>query len=137
LAGNSRVTKETDRNGRVIEHFYDQLGRQTSEQWKTNTGVLQQTLNFAYDARGRLQSASDASATYSYTYDNWDRTLQSSRSGTPCLTHAWRSIDGRLWYPTRMSDYRRYFVAGGTFFFTVVTERRAHPSSRIYLLARS
>jgi putative transposase len=24
-----------------------------------------------------------------------------------------------------MSDYRRYFVAGGTFFFTVVTERRA------------
>jgi putative transposase len=30
-----------------------------------------------------------------------------------------------LWYPIRMSDYRRYFVAGGTFFFTVVTERRA------------
>ncbi len=24
-----------------------------------------------------------------------------------------------------MSDYRRYFVAGGTFFFTVVTQRRA------------
>jgi len=25
-----------------------------------------------------------------------------------------------------MSDYRRYFVAGGTYFFTVVTEGRAH-----------
>ena len=24
-----------------------------------------------------------------------------------------------------MSDYRRYFVPGGTYFFTVVTERRA------------
>jgi putative transposase len=26
---------------------------------------------------------------------------------------------------TPMSDYRRYFVAGGTYFFTVVTDRRA------------
>jgi putative transposase len=26
---------------------------------------------------------------------------------------------------SRMSDYRRYFVAGGTYFFTVVTDRRA------------
>ena len=25
-----------------------------------------------------------------------------------------------------MSDYRRYFLAGGTYFFTVVTQRRAH-----------
>jgi len=24
-----------------------------------------------------------------------------------------------------MSDYRRYFVAGGTYFFTLVTDRRA------------
>lgn len=25
-----------------------------------------------------------------------------------------------------MSDYRRYFIAGGTYFFTVVTDRREH-----------
>ena len=29
------------------------------------------------------------------------------------------------WHDTLMSDYRRYFVPGGTYFFTLVTERRA------------
>ena len=28
-------------------------------------------------------------------------------------------------YDTLMSDYRRYFVPGGTYFFTLVTERRS------------
>jgi len=42
------------------------------------------------------------------------------RSGTPVPdTRGW------AWYATAMSDYRRYFVAGGTYFFTLVTERRA------------
>jgi putative transposase len=29
-------------------------------------------------------------------------------------------------YDVHMSDYRRYFVPGGTYFFTLVTQRRAH-----------
>jgi putative transposase len=47
-------------------------------------------------------------------------------SGTECLTYGS--------YIYTMSDYRRYFVPGGTYFFTVVTEQRMrlfeHASAR-------
>jgi putative transposase len=61
------------------------------------------------------------------------------RSGTPYLTRLGRrreyvcgNVRYRSTWPTlrrirnaRMSDYRRYFVPGGTYFFTLVTEHRS------------
>jgi YD repeat-containing protein len=37
---NSQLKKTTDREGRVIEHFYDNLGRQSEERWKNGAATV-------------------------------------------------------------------------------------------------
>ncbi|MEM6472621.1 MAG: RHS repeat-associated core domain-containing protein, partial [Planctomycetota bacterium] len=71
----SRLTEMTDRRGLGTEFNYDDLDRLTSEVWKDGATTVR-TLTFAYDAIGNLTSASDPSASYSYTYDNLHRATQ-------------------------------------------------------------
>jgi YD repeat-containing protein len=58
---NSQLKKATDRNGRVIEHFYDNLGRQTEERWKNGSTTVR-SLTFGYNANGQMISADDDGA---------------------------------------------------------------------------
>jgi REP element-mobilizing transposase RayT len=74
------------------------------------------TFAFGYDAENRLTSAVGAGNTASYTYDaqpvGWVE-----RSDTH---HAVASP----WEPADMTFYRRNFIAGGSFFFTVNLAQR-------------
>ncbi|MEX2139421.1 MAG: RHS repeat-associated core domain-containing protein [Pirellulales bacterium] len=84
----SRLTKQTNRDLRYIEHFYDNLGRETSEVWRSSAGVLQQTLTFTYDNQGRLVDAKDLDSSanlrsgYNYTYDTLSQPLQTTATIT-------------------------------------------------------
>ena len=44
--------KRTDRNGRVIEYTFDNLGRETAELWKDGETTVR-TISFEYDAASR------------------------------------------------------------------------------------
>jgi YD repeat-containing protein len=55
---NSQLKKSTDRNGRVIEHLYDNLGRQTEERWKNGAATVR-SITFEYDANSNLKTADE------------------------------------------------------------------------------
>ena len=66
--GQNRLVSSVDRNERVREFGYDAGGHFTQERWLTN-GVVTHTIDYGYDAGGKLVSAGDASSQYLYTYD--------------------------------------------------------------------
>ena len=77
---NGNLTEKTDRNDRVTEFDYDDLGRLTAERWMNEeTGQTTiHTIAFDYDLAGQMKSAAeeDTSTTYSeygYTYDRTGR----------------------------------------------------------------
>jgi len=56
----SNLIKQIDRNERVIEYVYDNLNRETQENWRTTeSGSITRTMDFGYDFNNRLTSASD------------------------------------------------------------------------------
>jgi RHS repeat-associated protein len=73
------LTRRIDRRGLVREFQYDTLGRNTAEIWYDTAADAemdanrQNTLNFTYDALGRMLSAGDQFAGYDYTYDRLGR----------------------------------------------------------------
>jgi YD repeat-containing protein len=73
------LTRRVDRRGLVREFRYDTLGRNTAEIWYDTApdaemdANRQNTLNFTYDALGRMLSAGDQFAGYAYTYDRLGR----------------------------------------------------------------
>jgi len=73
------LTRRIDRRGLVREFQYDTLGRNTAEIWYDTAADAemdvdrQDTLNFTYDALGRMLSAGDQFAGYAYTYDRLGR----------------------------------------------------------------
>jgi RHS repeat-associated protein len=76
---NSQLKKATDRNGRVIEHFYDNLGRETEERWK-NRGATVRSIAFGYDANSNLTTADDDGTNardYDWFYDKLGRLTES------------------------------------------------------------
>jgi YD repeat-containing protein len=82
---NSQLKKSTDRNGRVIEHYYDNLGRQTEERWM-NGATPVRLLTFDYYADGQLKSADDDGAEgrdYDWVYDAMGRLTETE----------WRAAD--------------------------------------------
>jgi hypothetical protein len=52
----------TDRNGKVIEHIFDRLGRETEELWKDSLGDTKRTIAYGYNAAGQMISADDDGA---------------------------------------------------------------------------
>ena len=75
---NGHRTKRTDRNERVVEWFYDNLGRMTKEKWEQ--GATDRELTFGYDAAGRMTSADDSDTNgrdYDYVFDELGRLEES------------------------------------------------------------
>ncbi len=71
LVGN--LLEKTDRNGRVTRFDYDDLYRQTAERWLDSQQQTIHTISYEYDVAGRMLSADDANATYTYGFDMLDR----------------------------------------------------------------
>ncbi|MHB1038490.1 MAG: RHS repeat-associated core domain-containing protein, partial [Pirellulales bacterium] len=83
-AGN--LTKRTDRNGRVIEYVYDNLSRRTEENWKDGQNTIR-TIGYGYDLGGRMETAGDdLVGSYSYGYDNLDRSTSITQTMLSGLT---------------------------------------------------
>jgi YD repeat-containing protein len=69
-------TKSTDRNGKVIEHIFDNLGRETDELWKDSLGATVRTMTYGYNPDGSMKSASDDGSRgrdYEWFYDEMGR----------------------------------------------------------------
>jgi YD repeat-containing protein len=67
------LTLAVDRDGRSRRMAYDADNREQSETWLNSGGGTVNTQTFAYDQDGNLTGASDASGTYTYTYDPGNR----------------------------------------------------------------
>ena len=64
----SNLTSSTDRRGLVKEFTYDDLHRLTQELWKGGSTTVN-TIDFAYDSAGMIDTASDDVSSYDYAYD--------------------------------------------------------------------
>jgi YD repeat-containing protein len=69
------LVQSIDGDGRAITYSYDGIGRETGENWYgsvDSSGVPQgsatETISYTYNSAGLLYTASDANATYTYTY---------------------------------------------------------------------
>jgi RHS repeat-associated protein len=100
------LTRRMDRRGLVREFQYDTLGRNTAEIWYDTAADAemdanrQNTLNFTYDALGRMLSAGDQFAGYAYTYDRLGRMISSDAAiaglaPTVTLTNAYDAAGRR------------------------------------------
>jgi hypothetical protein len=54
--GRNVTGKSTDRNGKVIEHYFDRLGRETEELWK---GATIRTIAYRYNAAQMISADDD------------------------------------------------------------------------------
>jgi YD repeat-containing protein len=75
--------QQTDYDGRVTDYVFDALGRETGENWMEGATVVR-AMTFRYDLAGEMVSASDPSASYSYTYNDagYDTSSTASYAGT-------------------------------------------------------
>jgi YD repeat-containing protein len=100
------LTRRIDRRGLVREFLYDTLGRNTAEIWYDTAADAemdanrQNTLNFTYDALGRMLSAGDQFASYAYAYDHLGRMTSSDAAiaglvPTVTLTNAYDAAGRR------------------------------------------
>jgi RHS repeat-associated protein len=100
------LTRRIDRRGLVREFRYDTLGRNTAEIWYDTAADAemdanrQNTLNFTYDALGRMLSAGDQFASYVYAYDRLGRMTSSDAAiaglvPTVTLTNAYDAAGRR------------------------------------------
>jgi RHS repeat-associated protein len=100
------LTRRIDRRGLVREFQYDTLGRNAAEIWYDTAADAemdanrQNTLNFTYDALGRMLSAGDQFASYAYTYDRLGRMTSSDAAiaglaPTVTLTNAYDAAGRR------------------------------------------
>jgi RHS repeat-associated protein len=76
----------TDRNGHQTVFAYDELDQLVTETWY-DSGIVANTLTFAYDPIGNLMSAADAHSRYAYTYDALNRVLTTDNASTPSAPH--------------------------------------------------
>ena len=73
-------TSITEFSGRVVDYFYDDLYRLTSEQ-STDAILGNRTTTFSYDKVGNRQSRNDDGVITTYVYDDNDRIIAESTPG--------------------------------------------------------
>ena len=56
----------------MTEYVYDNLQRNTQENWKAGANTVR-TLSYTYDAASQMLTATDPAANYTYGYDNLGR----------------------------------------------------------------
>ncbi len=78
---NNQLVEKTDRNERVTEYDYDNLGRMVEETWLDGATVIR-TFEYTYDAADKLTSAADDDSAYAYGYDDYDRLETIDNAGT-------------------------------------------------------
>ena len=91
----------TDRNNRTRRFTYDNLNRQTLEEWLDNSGNAIRTISQSYDAASQILAASDPDSAYSYAYDSDGRLISVDNQGTTglprvLLEYAYDSVDNLL-----------------------------------------
>lgn len=80
LGGNQ--TLHLDRKGQKENRTFDALNRPTHVEYDTSTGAVESTIDYSYDAGGRVtQIADSAGGTLTKTFDGMDRTLSESGPG--------------------------------------------------------
>ncbi|WP_017327099.1 RHS repeat-associated core domain-containing protein [Synechococcus sp. PCC 7336] len=72
----------TDRNNRRTVYIYDPLNRLTNEQFLGDSGAIERSFTYTYDAASQLRAAGDALYTYSYDYDLAGRLTSVSNVGS-------------------------------------------------------
>ena len=97
----SNQLSATDRNNRTRRFTYDNLNRQTLEEWLDNSGNTIRTISQSYDAASQILAASDPDSAYSYAYDNDGRLTSVDNQGTAgvprvLLEYAYDSVDNLL-----------------------------------------
>ena len=80
------LTKTTDPDGHIITDTYDNLIRETEENWYADSTALadsdpSETINYGYNLAGEVTSAYDDSSGYSYSYDTLGRLTQIDNLG--------------------------------------------------------
>jgi len=78
---NGDLATKTDRDERVTEYDYDDLGRLIEERWLDATSAVIETIDYTYDLMGRLLTATDDDSSLTYTYDDAGRLLTASNNG--------------------------------------------------------
>jgi RHS repeat-associated protein len=105
----------TDRLNRSITYAYDALNRRTGETWCDADGTPVYTSSFSYTTFSELDTAADATSSYTFQYDSQRRiqTVNGSYAGLP---------DGfELEYQYNLLGMRKQLTATaqyGDFFFT-------------------
>jgi YD repeat-containing protein len=76
------LSSTIDRNGRVINYLYDNLDRQTQEQWVDSAGNIVRSITSQYDAASQLTSIAEPNSRYTYAYDLEGRLIMVDNTGT-------------------------------------------------------
>ncbi|MCA8983346.1 MAG: hypothetical protein R3C12_01205 [Planctomycetaceae bacterium] len=74
------MATKTDRNGRVTEYTYDDMGRNTSEIWKESSTTVN-TITHTYNIESRPLTSSEVASGLVYTYDGLGRMATASNAG--------------------------------------------------------
>ncbi|MEL6107299.1 MAG: RHS repeat-associated core domain-containing protein [Planctomycetota bacterium] len=77
------LIRKTDRNARVTRFDYDALDRLTRESWLHENVTIVNQVHYAYDKVGNLLSSRDIFSGTERRYDDRNRLLTESNSGTP------------------------------------------------------
>jgi YD repeat-containing protein len=80
---NTKLTQRTDARSRTTNYSYDAWGRLIGIAYPVSANIT-----LAYDAEGRLTSATDGTGTRTWTYDTWGRAVaQTSPAGNTSATY--------------------------------------------------
>ena len=82
----SDVTSIIDADGRVRDFTFDNLHRQTMEQWMNGNSVVR-TITTTYDADNEVTSMSDPDSAFAFTFNGDGQRLTLDNSGTPNIPH--------------------------------------------------
>jgi RHS repeat-associated protein len=92
--GTGEPSKITREDGSYVSLEYDSALRLTKESYFTSANLLEQRIDYSYDASGKRTAVVDSAGTHGYTYNNAYQ-LQSVTNGTGTDTYSY-DADGRL-----------------------------------------
>lgn len=107
----SRISSITDGKEQRREFDYDDLDRVTEVRFYNSSNSLTQTNTYTYDDNGNQLTRSDASGSYTYTYDTQNRMISEARPGSFDTTYAYDAI-GNLASMTHAGEQVTYAYTG-------------------------